>query len=455
MRVVVHPGTAVEGRLRVPGDKSIAHRWLILAATGRGTSRMRQVPPSLDVRSTAACLGALVPDARPGLDTWALDAARGAETNGFTWDAEKDISSTFEVEVESDGRGSLRDPGSTLDCGNSGTTLRLLAGLLAAAPFAVTLTGDASLRRRPMERVAEPLRAMGAAVETTDGHAPVSVRGGSLRGISYRTPVPSAQLKSAILLAGCAAEGVTRVFEAAATRDHTERALEALGAPVERTSSGVSVSRFQHDAFEATVPGDVSSAAFLIGAAAVTGGSVEILDVGLNPTRTWFLDVLRRMGVEVETVERRSELGEPVGDVLARGPARLSATSVAADELPLVIDEVPLLAAVAAHARGETWFAGAGELRVKESDRLTGIASALRALGSHAGVEGEDLVVAGGGVRGGTTSSGGDHRMAMAMAVAGLAADSDVVIDDAEAADVSFPGFAGALRDAGAVLEAS
>jgi 3-phosphoshikimate 1-carboxyvinyltransferase len=453
MRLIVHPGRVVEGRLRVPGDKSIAHRWLILAATARGRALVREVPPSLDVRSTAECLGALLPEARSGLDGWASKVARGAETNGFTWDGESEMSSTFEVEVESDGRGSLRPPGRSLDCGNSGTTMRLLAGVLAAAPFEVTLTGDESLRRRPMERVAEPLRSMGARVETTEGHAPLTVSGARLRGVTYGTPVPSAQLKSAILLAGCAADGVTEVREAVATRDHTERALEALGGPVERTPGGVSVSRFEHPGFEATVPGDVSSAAFLIGAAAVTGGRVEILDVGLNPTRTRFLDVLRSMGVEVERVQRRTELGEPVGDVVAHGPSQLSPTTVDEDELPLVIDEVPLLAAVAAHARGETRFAGAGELRVKESDRLTGLASSLRAIGSQADVEGDDLVVAGGGVRGGLMSSGGDHRIAMAFAIAGMAAGADVVVEDAEAADVSFPGFARALLAMGADVE--
>jgi 3-phosphoshikimate 1-carboxyvinyltransferase len=455
MRLLVHPGPVVEGRVRVPGDKSIAHRWLILAATARGRTLVHQVPPSLDVRSSAACLGALVPQARPGLDAWASKGTRGAETNGFTWDADSEMLSTFELEVESDGRGALRAPAGPLDCGNSGTTMRLLAGVLAAAPFVSTLTGDESLRRRPMERVAQPLRAMGAAVETSDGHAPVTVRGAELSGIAYRTPVPSAQLKSAILLAGCAADGRTEVREVVATRDHTERALAALGGPVGRLHDGVWVSRFEHPGFEATVPGDVSSAAFLIGAAAVTAGRVEILDVGLNPTRTRFLDVLRRMGVEVETVERRLELGEPVGDIVARGPSVLTSTSIAADELPLVIDEVPLLAAVAAHAHGATRFTGAGELRVKESDRLSGLASSLRAIGAHADVEGDDLVVTGGAVGGGSTSSGGDHRIAMAIAIAGVAAAGDVTVEDAEAADVSFPGFARALRACGAAVEAS
>jgi 3-phosphoshikimate 1-carboxyvinyltransferase len=445
MRLVVHPGRSVEGRLRVPGDKSIAHRWLILAATARGRTLIRDLPPSLDVRSTASCLGALVPSARRGLDAWASNVPRGAETNGFTWDAGTEMSSTFELEVESDGRGSLRAPDGPLDCGNSGTTMRLLSGVIAAAPVDAELTGDDSLRGRPMERVAEPLRAMGAIVATTDGHAPVTIRGARLHAISYRTPVPSAQVKSAILLAGCAADGVTEVREAVGTRDHTERALRALGGDVEPLDGGVAISPFEHAGFEAAVPGDVSSAAFLIGAAAVTDGLVEILGVGLNPTRTRFLDVLRRMGVEVETVERRTELGEPVGDIVARGPSSLRATTVEADELPLVIDEVPLLAAVAANATGETRFAGAGELRVKESDRLGGLAACIRAIGGQADVEGDALVVAGGGVRGGVVSSGGDHRIAMAATIAGVAADGDVTVEDAEAADVSFPGFTAAL----------
>jgi 3-phosphoshikimate 1-carboxyvinyltransferase len=436
----------VAGTVGVPGDKSIAHRWLILAATARGTSRLRDVPPSLDVRSTVSCLAHVVPKARPGLDAWSSNAAGGAERNGFTWDAGRSVSSTFEVEVDSEGRPGLREPTEPLDCGNSGTSMRLLAGLLAAAPFAATLVGDESLSRRPMERVAGPLRAMGAVVRTSNGHPPIEVVGGRLHAIAYRTPVPSAQLKSAVLLAGCAADGVTEVTESAATRDHTERALQALGAPIERVGTTARISAFQHSGFEAGVPGDPSSAAFLVGAAAVTGGSVEIVGVGLNPTRTRFLEVLRRMGVEIETREHRVELGEPVGDVLARGPERLSGTTVGADELPLVIDEVPVLAAIAAHARGETWFAGAAELRVKETDRLTGLASALRQLGTYAAVEGDDLVVAGGGVAGGVASSGGDHRLAMSMAVAALSARTDVGIDGAEAANVSFPGFGAALR---------
>jgi 3-phosphoshikimate 1-carboxyvinyltransferase len=453
MRLRVRPGPRIDGAVTLPGDKSIVHRWLILAATAQGRSHLRALPGSLDVRSTAACLATLAPKALPRLDGLASEGGRGPEGNGFTWDAEPHITSTFEVEVHGDGREGLVPPGIWLDCGNSGTTMRLLAGVLAGAPFGAVLTGDASLSVRPMERVAEPLRAMGAHVRTSDGHAPVKIVGGPLHAITYRTPVASAQLKSAVLLAACVAEGVTEVREQAATRDHTERALEALGAPIERGGGFVRLSAFQHRGFEGTVPGDISSAAFPIGAAAVTGGRLEVTGVGLNPTRTRFLEVYRRMGVRIETVQRGETLGEPVGDIVAIGPDELAASTVEADELPLVIDEVPVLAAVAASARGESLFAGAAELRVKESDRLGGIASMLRAIGAGAAVRGDDLVVSGGGVAGGESPADGDHRLAMAAAVAALGASGEVTVGGIEAADVSFPGFARVLRALGADVE--
>ena len=275
-----------------------------------------------------------------------------------------------------------------------------------------------------MERVAEPLRAMGAVVTTTDGHAPLEVVGGPLYGIVATLPVPTAQVKSAILLAGVAAEGETTVTEPAATRDHTERALAALGAPVSVEGRTVTLQGvFQHDAFTGTVPGDVSSAAFLVAAAALNGSELTVREVGLNPSRLHFLRVLERMGVRTETRPIRQELGEPVGDLWVAPGADLLGTVIEASELPLVIDEVPILAVVAAHARGETWFTGAAELRAKETDRLTGVAEGLRTLGGHAGIEGDDLVVPGLGLRGGIADSGGDHRLAMAFAVGALAAD--------------------------------
>jgi 3-phosphoshikimate 1-carboxyvinyltransferase len=261
-------------------------------------------------------------------------------------------------------------------------------------------------------------------------------------------------VKSAVLLAGLAAEGQTTVREPAATRDHTERALEHLGAPVRlEGGTSVTISAFQHGGFRARVPGDVSSAAFLVAAAALTGSELEVRGVGLNPSRTHFLAVMGRMGIRTESRVTAAELGEPVGDLHVAACDAPIGTSVEAWEMPLVIDEVPVLAALAAHARGESRFAGAGELRVKESDRLGGLADMLRTLGGHAGVEGDDLVVAGGGLEGGTGEARGDHRMAMAIAVASLAARSPVAVEGMEAADVSFPRFVETLKALGARIE--
>jgi 3-phosphoshikimate 1-carboxyvinyltransferase len=351
------------------------------------------------------------------------------------------------------GRGGLEAPGQALDCANSGTTIRLLAGLLAGLPFGATLVGDDSLSGRPMERVAEPLRAMGADVRTTGGHAPLVVRGGGLRGIEHQVPVPSAQVKGAVLLAGLAASGETTVVEPAPTRDHTERALEHLGAPVAFEPGRATVRAYQHEGFSAEVPGDASSAAFLVAAAVLTGSALEIHDVGLNPSRTRFLDVLERMGADVRTSVEREELGEPVGTLTVAPGGPLRGTAVEAGELPLVIDEVPVLAVVGAHAGGETRFEGAGELRVKESDRLGALEGAIVALGGEAGVEGDDLLVGGGGLRGGDTPASVDHRIVMATVVAALAAREPTTVDRIESADVSFPGFLDTLRRLGARVE--
>lgn len=329
--------------------------------------------------------------------------------------------------------------------------MRLLAGVLASCPFASVLTGDQSLRSRPMERVAEPLRRMGASIETAEGRPPLSVLGAPLRGIRHTTAVASAQVKGAVLLAGLAAEGTTTVVEPAPTRDHTERALAHLGGPVHIAPNGeVSVDAFAHEGFSARVPGDVSSAAFLVAAAALTGGGLTLERVGLNPSRSAFLAVMERMGVRTRASVEDTELGEPVGRLEVLPGEGLRGTTVDPSELPLVIDEVPVLTALAAHAAGESWFLGAAELRVKESDRLGGLAEAVRSLGGEAAAQGDDLVVAGGGLAGGEVDAGGDHRMAMALCVAGLQARSPVEVEGVEAADVSFPGFAETLRALGA-----
>ena len=454
MRIRVIPGGTVRGECRVPGDKSIAHRWLILGATARGRSRLVRVPGSLDVRSTASCLAMVSERGRPSLEAWARNIVASTEGHGSTWnegDAEDELTA---LEVEGEGRSALTVAAGPLDCGNSGTSMRLLAGTLAAAPFRTVLAGDTSLSRRPMERVAEPLRAMGAGVVTTDGHAPLEVEGGPLYGVATTLALPTAQVKSAILLAGIAAEGETTVTEPAATRDHTERALAALGAPVSVEGRTVTLQGvYQHDAFSGIVPGDVSSAAFLVAAAALTGSELTVRGVGLNPSRLHFLNVMERMGARTETRPSGQELGEPVGELWVAPGADLRGTVIEASELPLVIDEVPILAVLAALARGETWFTGAAELRTKETDRLMGVADGIRALGGHAGVEGDDLVVPGLGLRGGIADSRGDHRLAMGFAVGALAAEGPSEIEGMEAADVSFPGFVAAIRRLGASVE--
>jgi 3-phosphoshikimate 1-carboxyvinyltransferase len=453
MRLRIEPGASIEGTTKVPGDKSISHRWLILAATGDGTSILRGLPPALDVASTAACLGSLAPGASEQLRSWFGKASAQGETKGFTWDFLHKVGFSAELLVEGQGWRGLASPEGSLDCGNSGTTMRMLQGVVAGAGLTAVLSGDESLSTRPMERVAEPLRQMGATVETTDGHAPISVSAGQLTGISYRMAVPSAQVKSAILFAALRAEGETAVEAPADSRDHTERALAALGVPVEVDGFKVSLSAFQHEGFDGDIPGDPSSAAFVVCAAAVTGGRVVVRDVGLNPSRTAFVEVLRRMGVHIRAKERWESLGEPAGVLEVEGTAGLRGVTVTAQELPAVIDEVPVLAATAALAEGESRFEGAGELRLKESDRLSSMVDGLRALGSKASLEGDTLVIAGGGLTGGTADAGADHRIGMSLAVAALGASSDCLIDGMEWADISFPGFAECLVGLGALAE--
>ena len=452
MHAVVYPGGFSGGSICVPGDKSIAHRWLLLAATADGRSELRGLPQALDVKATARCSAKLAPgEARVALDGWASWPSPEADRDGSTTNDPRPRA--VGLVLEAHGRGGLEAPDGALDCANSGTTMRLLSGLMASAPFETTLVGDESLSGRPMERVAEPLRRMGAEIRTTDGHAPLVVRGGDLRGIEHRVQVPSAQVKSAVILAGLAATGQTTVREAAPTRDHTERALAALGAPTAFGPGGVTVEAFQHRGFSATVPGDVSSGAFLVAASALTGAGLEIRDVGLNPTRIRFLDVLERMGAVVQTSVERKELGEPVGTLRVEPTRGLVGTMVEADELPLVIDEVPVLAFAAACAPGTSRFAGAGELKMKESDRLVALERSIVALGGDARVEGDDLVVGGGGLRGGRMPASADHRIVMAAAVAALAARGPTTIHGIEAAEVSFPGFVDVLRALGAELE--
>lgn len=328
--------------------------------------------------------------------------------------------------------------------------MRLLMGLLAAGPGTSTLVGDASLSSRPLERVADPLRRMGAEIVTTDGHAPAEVRPARLHGIDLVPGVPSAQVKGAILLAGLAAEGVTRVLEPVPTRDHTERLLGALGL---LAAPEISVGACEVPAFRAEVPGDPSAAAFIAGAAIGTGGSVTLTDAGLNPSRLGFLEAMGRMGALVSTQVHRSSLDEPIGTLYVASGSRLSAIEMDAEAVAGAIDEIPALAFLAAFAQGETVFRGVGELRVKESDRVSAIVEGIRALGGEAEMEGEDLSVGGGGLRGGTVDPRGDHRIAMAAAMAGVAAREEVRVLGADCMNISFPRFADVLRHLGADVE--
>ncbi|MGH2739186.1 MAG: 3-phosphoshikimate 1-carboxyvinyltransferase, partial [Actinomycetota bacterium] len=400
-----------------------------------GTSELLGLPHAHDVRSTAACLLRVAPIAQPGLESW---------LEGRTQKLTRISGGGFDALAESIG---------VLDCGNSGTSMRLLAGLLAGRPFRSVLDGDESLKRRPMERVAEPLRAMRADVRTEDGHAPITVGGGSLEGSRVEMTTPSAQVKGAILLAGVQADGTTEFEEPSPTRDHTERTFEALGAPLERAGGTLRIRRFQHEAFGGEVPGDLSAAAFLLCAAAIREGSeITVEGVGTNPSRLGFVDVLRRAGAEVEVDTTSDSLGEPIGTLHLRA-RELAPFTVGAEELPRLIDEVPALAALAAHAPGTSRFDGAGELRLKESDRLAGLAESLRLLGGNAQDEGDTLVVEGGGLAGGHTDGQDDHRLAMALAVAALGAREPSVVEGAEWAAISFPGFVGALDTLGGSIE--
>jgi len=403
----------------VPGDKSISHRALVLGALATGRTTIRGLAPGGDCRSTMACLVAL-----------GVDIAAGSGADGPAW------------LVEGRGLGGLRAPGGPLDAGNSGTTARFLMGVLAGHAFSATLTGDASLSRRPMRRVAEPLERMGACVDTAGGFLPATVRGGRLRGIMYEMPVPSAQVKSAVLLAGLHAEGVTTVAEPAETRDHTERALAAFGADLSVERGRVSVrGRRALRAADVAVPGDPSSAAFWAAAAAgIPGAAVVIEGVSVNPTRTAFLAVIARMGADVGVERGDGAGGEAQGIVTVRHRT-LREIEIHPPEIPGLIDELPALAALATHGGGLT-VSGAGELRLKESDRITALVAGLRSLGADIEERPDGFCVSGSRpLSGGVAEAAGDHRLAMAFAIAALGARGDSRICGAESVAISYPGF--------------
>ncbi len=438
-RLVIRARGPLSGHIRVPGDKSISHRALLFGALAEGTSRIVGLLPSGDCLATLGCLRALGVQIEPHNETWIID-----------------------------GRGlhGLCAPAAPLDCVRSGTTMRLLAGILAGQPFDSVLTGDAQLLRRPMRRVVEPLRQMGADIEDHDGRAPLTIHGRRLRGCEHTLSIASAQVKSALLLAGLYAEGPTTVREPGPSRDHTER---MLGAQVRKPASlqvpnhqspitnhdrvwTIAPALIDHlDPLDIVVPGDMSSAAFpLVAAVLVPGSEVTVEGVGVNPTRTGLLDVLREMGAEIAVENEHEQCGEPVADVAARASG-LRGVEIGGDTVVRMIDEFPILAVAATQAEGTTVVRDASELRVKETDRIATVVEELRKMGARIEPLPDGFIVEGiTPLRGAAVSSHGDHRLAMALFVAGLLAEGETVIDDVTCAADSFPGFVETMQKVGA-----
>jgi 3-phosphoshikimate 1-carboxyvinyltransferase len=415
---IIRPARNILGTLRLPGDKSISHRYAMLGAFAEGTSRFSNFSTGADCASTLACMQSL------GAKVRKLDDGR----------------------IEIDGVGGHVTPAShPLDCGNSGSTMRMISGLLAPQQGAFTLVGDASLSRRPMERIRKPLAEMGAHLTLTDGHAPINIEGATLRAIDYTTPVPSAQVKTCVLLAGLQASGTTTVREALRTRDHSELALRAFGATLTRSIDSISITGPQTlHAIEAAVPGDISSAAFFFCAAALFPNSGLILDgIGLNPTRASLLDVLTTLGARIAVLQLQEVHSELVGTVqITADESGLRSTEISGGLAAQLIDELPVLAAIGPYTSGGIRIRDAKELRVKESDRIALVVRNLRAMGAEVEEFEDGLDVPGGQqLHGAVIDSGGDHRIAMAFSIAALRAEGETRIQGAESADISFPEF--------------
>lgn len=419
--VLVHPTARVRGRVRPPGDKAISHRYAILGALADGVTTIRGYSTGGDPASTADCLRGL------GVQIETV----GRDDTGL------------QVRITGRGLGGLRAPTATLDAGNSGSTMRMMAGVLAGHPFSTTMTGDESLRRRPMRRVIVPLERMGARIGSVDGRPPITIEGtGAIVPLTYQPEVPSAQVKTAVLLAGLHGDGVTRVVEPLGTRDHTERALRAFGVRVDVEGTTVSVQGRQRlSACALEVPGDISSAAFWLCAGAALPGSEVVLEgVGLNPSRSAILDVLRRMGASLTIDAGAPTEGEPIGRIVVGHNAHRP-TEILPAEVPGVIDELPVLAALATHG-GDLRVTGAAELRVKESDRISALAEGIRRMGGEIEEYPDGFHVHGATrLTGGEVDARHDHRLAMAFAIAALGASGPTTIHDAAAAAVSYPEF--------------
>lgn len=426
---IAHPGGQLAGSFAVPGDKSISHRAIMLGALAQGRTRVTNFLQGEDCLATLNAFAAMgVQIERPG---------------------------EAEVLIHGVGLQGLNKADAPLDVGNSGTSMRLMAGLLSAQSFDSTLTGDSSLQRRPMRRVIDPLAQMGAKIASDEGRAPLEIAGGqALAGIRYDMPVASAQVKSCLLLAGLYAQGETAVIEPGPSRDHSERMLRAFGYTVTQEEAVVSVQGGGDlKACDIAVPNDISSATFfMLGAAIVPRSEVLLTNVGVNPTRTGVIDILRLMGASITLENTREQGGEPVADIRICG-AQLKGIEIPPQLVPLAIDEFPAIFIAAACAEGETLLTEAAELRVKESDRIQVMADGLQALGVTAEPRPDGIRIVGGVIQGGEVSSHGDHRIAMSFAMAGLRAQADITITDCVNVDTSFPGFAQLAAEAGLKLE--
>jgi len=426
----LQPGGRLAGDIRVPGDKSMSHRSIMLGSLAEGVTEVTGFLEGEDSINTLKCFQAM------GVRIEGPDQGR--------------------VRIEGVGLRGLRAPANTLYVGNSGTSMRLMSGILAAQAFDSRMEGDASLAKRPMKRVTDPLALMGAKIETAEGgRPPLTIHGGQqLKGIDYRLPMASAQVKSCLLLAGLYAEGETRVTEPAPTRDHTERMLGGFGYAVRREGATVSLTGGGRlTGTRVDVPADISSAAFfLVGASIAEGSELVLRHVGMNPTRTGVIEILRLMGADIDVLDTRESGGEPVADLRVRG-ARLKGIRIPEALVPLAIDEFPALFVAAAVAEGETVLTGAEELRVKESDRIQVMADGLLTLGVDARPTEDGIVIRGGEIGGGEVVSHGDHRIAMSFAMAALRATAPIRIRECEYVDTSFPGFARLARQCGVKLE--
>jgi 3-phosphoshikimate 1-carboxyvinyltransferase len=415
---IIRPALTLQGSVTVPGDKSISHRYAMLAGFAEGTSRLSNFSTGADPHSSLACMEGL-----------------GATVVKKT---------ATEIEVTG-AAGAFRQPDGPLDCGNSGSTMRMLAGLIAAQPHTFTMIGDHSLTMRPMERIRRPLSMMGAKIDLVDGHAPMTIHGGPLKAIDFDTPIPSAQVKSAVLFAGLQADGTTSLSEAVRTRDHSEHALRAFGATLERKGDQLSIAGGQKlKAIEATVPGDMSSAAFFLCAALLFPDSNLVLDaLGMNPTRAALLDVITALGGRIKTLNIEERHGELIGTIqVNRSPEGLKGVEISGALSAQLIDELPVLAAIAPYTRDGITIRDAKELRVKESDRIALVAKNLKAMGAEFTEYEDGLAIPGGQhLHGATIDSGADHRIAMAFSIAALRASGETEIQGAEAAAISFPEF--------------